>query len=108
MSREVGDRVAVFTHATPDEVYLLGYGAYQGYQPVIADAVGFICEAQREINAPGTCLQLDDGRKVYGSECWWCSATKAEEWIRGRKVVPVDLDEFRAKHRSTEGEGERV
>lgn len=38
------------------------------------------------------CIQLDDGRIVWGFQCWWGNEERVKEEIGGRRLVIVDLD----------------
>ena len=64
----VGDRVGAVLSAGAGAVKLLGYGVYAGH------------------------FKLDDGRVVWGCQCWWGPEDKVRQMIGDRRVVVVDLD----------------
>ena len=81
-----------------------GLLAYEG-----KEAVGWIAEAGRELGHTNPRIRLDDGKVVYGCECWWATEAKvramvAEHEARGVPIVAVDIDAARARYRAQEAE----
>lgn len=74
---KVGDRAGAILSTNDTEVRLLGYGVYDGY--VMHPEHGF--ENPR--------ITLDDGRHVWGMECWWGPEEKIKQMIGTRTVVNV-------------------
>ena len=88
----VGDRVGAVLSADSGVVKLLGFGVYSGHFKPDVQCLGFDPEDLPDgfVNPK---IQLDDGRVVWGCQCWW----GPEEWVRNRmigdrKVVTVGLD----------------
>lgn len=66
---EIGTEVAALLSADSEEIRFLGYGIHQGGFPPRID--------------------LENGRTVYGSQCWWMEKSKFPEWRGDRKLVHV-------------------
>lgn len=64
MEYAIGDRITAVQSANPTSIKLLGHGVYQGYKQ------------HPEIDIENPCLKLDDGRIVWGMECWWGPESK--------------------------------
>lgn len=71
-----GDRVVALRFMDDEAIHVLGRGVYQGrlHSPV----VGFA----------NPCIKLDDGRTVWGYQCWWGpeSMIDDEEFVQGRTI----------------------
>jgi hypothetical protein len=66
---KVGQRVGAVMSAEGDTVYLLGYGTYEGDQIPPAELnVQFF---GMSLDRPNPCIKLDNGKLVFGCECWW-------------------------------------
>lgn len=77
---EIGARVGAVLSATDEEVRLLGWGVYEGDQE---SPLGF----------PNPRIRLDDGRIVWGYQCWWGPEEKMKtKFIEGRRVIDVKED----------------
>ena len=97
----VGDRVGAILSATNREVKLLGYGIFKGNLEPPDDTrtpfgtAGEINKMARENGGdPWTnpCIELDDGRIVWGCQCWWGDEDEVRHSIKDRTVVVVDLE----------------
>lgn len=87
---KIGERVLAISHAKGDTVWIYGYGKYIGDEIPPKEAGGM------NFGIPNPCILLDSGKKVFGCECWWGEAERAEkEIVRGRKTIEVDIDEDR-------------
>ncbi len=84
----VGDRVGAIKSGNEDIVELFGYGVYQGYKPLPA-RFGIIAEVVNERGGNPSIL-LDNGKEVFGCECWWGPEEKVKASIGNRKVIEVD------------------
>ena len=78
--RKIGDRVGAILKADRKTVHLFGYGTYDGeyapssewlYHPAVLSAK----------------ITLDDGRVIWGHQCWWGDEEEIKMIIGGRKVV---------------------
>lgn len=120
-----GDRVGALSHSQDGEVFIFGFGKYVG-RTLPREAAGVfaraICEAYDQAHAEAAalakekgadmtiieaelvehfgnpCIELDNGKRVYGCECWW----GPEDQIRKKlepyaKVTEVDIDEARRR-----------
>ena len=76
-----GDRVGAILEADSEIVYLIGYGVYDG--DFDHPDWGFLNPR----------ITLDDGRVVWGCECWWASEKQIKEFIVDLKVVIVPVRE---------------
>lgn len=93
----VGMRVGAVLQADGASVFLFGYGTYAG-EAVPDLATGFVATAMRMAGARTARLLMDDGRTIYGCECWWAEEAALRGVIGAREVLAVDIDELRAKH----------
>jgi len=102
MSRiPVGSRVVAIHSATKDVVYLLGYGIYDGeYEPPFgafgmpkAEHDAMVAEMKASGELPqdyvwtNPRITLDDGRVVWGAQCWWGPEEVVRRQIGGREIV---------------------
>lgn len=94
-------RVGAILCADEEEVKLLGYGTYAGDFVPPSDAEGFALELNR-CGVENPRIDLDDGKVVWGCECWWGPEMSIRDLIGDRQVVQVDIDEERGKHRPLE------
>lgn len=114
MNAKVGDRVGVVLGTEGKVMEFVGYGVYEGYQPVDDDAVGFFAEAHQELQREdpkfmdpkygNPRIKLDSGETVYGCETWWGSEAAVKKMVeefaaKGGTVVNVTVAEFRRKFR---------
>jgi hypothetical protein len=99
-SRNPGDRVGAMSHADQTTVHMFGYGVFLGDLLCPVGPFGTTLDEYRAASLrlglgeppPYTnpCIRLDDGRYVWGHECWWCSEKGIRETINGRVVVAAD------------------
>lgn len=91
----VGDRVGAVLGGDENEVQFLGYGVYEGeFTP--EEAVGFLADALKEAGRKNPRIKLDNGKIVYGCECWWGGEERVKKMLEQyKKVVDVDIDEVR-------------
>ena len=80
MMAKQGDRVGAIRSANSEEVVFYGYGVYEG------DTL------PPDFPIPNPTIKLDNGKIVYGYECWWGPEEKVKEMIGGRKVTDVFPD----------------
>ena len=91
-----GDRVGAILGSEPDgTVNFFGYGTYDG-EEVPLSAVGFMADALREMERVNPKIVLDNGKVVWGCECWWGSEKRVMSILADKKVVNVDIDAVRA------------
>ena len=76
-------RVIAIRNSGEKEVNIYGYGEYLGKKP---------CSELGNIKNP--CIKLDNGKTVWGYQCWWGNAEKVEkEIIKDKKVNIVEVEE---------------
>lgn len=96
---KIGSRVGAVSHTDDTSLYLFGYGVYEG-EFVPEEGVGGFGELCREAKRPNPRIRLDDGKAVYGCECWWSAEEEMKKTVKkaqsqGMTVVQVDIDEAR-------------
>lgn len=77
MPIEIGARVGAIRAMTEHVVELFGYGVFEGNLE------------HPEFGFPNPRLKLDDGRTVWGAECWWGGEEAVKQRIEGKRVVRV-------------------
>ena len=95
---KIGSRVGAILKANSEEVHLLGYGVYDGkFSP--PRLFGMSLEEYRgevENNKAefpeNPRITLDDGRVVWGSQCWWGPEDKVKKLIGERKIIPAMIE----------------
>ena len=90
---KIGDRVGALMDRNDltKTVRFFGYGVYNGDLP---------CEGLGGFSNPN--ITLDNGKIVWGCECWWSPENNVKEkldWYKenGYEIVDVDVDEERSK-----------
>jgi len=86
---KLGERVGAILKADETTVYMLGFGKYVGDETPPENVGGF------NAGRPNPKIDLDNGKSVFGCECWWGSEADVKRMIMGREVVEVDIDDFR-------------
>lgn len=86
MSKKVGSRVGAIQKADKDSVHFYGWGVYEGD---FVPQRGFMKGSS--ITNPQ--IKLDNGKLVWGCECWWGPEDKVKEMIGDRKVINVEVEE---------------
>jgi hypothetical protein len=110
---KAGERVGAILGTKDKVVELLGYGIYEGdFDPDnptkdSPQAVGFVAEISRRDGRVNPRIRLDNGKIVWGCECWWGSenAVKARlsQWeAAGYSITNVDIDEVRKPYQKGE------
>lgn len=78
---KIGDRVIAIRDSDENEVNIYGYGKYLGEK-----------ECPKLGGLLNPCIELENGKIVWGCECWWGNADRIEkEIINGRKVNTVEV-----------------
>ena len=98
-----GQRVGAIYGREGGTVKVLGYGVLL-QDEIPETAVGPLADGLREYQSPNPQIRLDNGKIVWGCECWW----GAEEAVRasiegaeqaGSQIMIVDIDEIREEYR---------
>ena len=96
MSR-AGERVGAISHSDGGKIFLFGFGVYVGDE-VPDSAGGFIGESIREQQRTNPKIVLDNGKVVWGCECWWGPEEEVKKQIEGKEAIEIDIDTERMKH----------
>lgn len=94
MTRVIGSRVGAILSADENEVHLLGYGTYQGDE-IPPPGIKFVGIDLHELGHSNPKILLDNGKVVWGCECWWGSEEQVRNSIGSRRVIEVDAETFR-------------
>ena len=95
-----GTRVLAISHSNKSDIYIFGYGTYEGEKspkdfPIEHQPAGMMGRWLVEDGRENPCIKLEDGKYIWGCECWWGPAEAAEEHIEGLVVKKVDIQEQR-------------
>ena len=102
----IGERVGAILCQEEDRIEFLGYGVYEGdFFP--AEAVGAVAKDVQETRFTNPRIRLDNGKVVYGCECWWGNEDEIksalEEHVRhGYKIIERDIDKVREEYKREE------
>jgi hypothetical protein len=91
---KIGDRVGAILSADSKEVRLLGYGKYAGSE-IPPKGITLMGVPLAEFGIENPKILLDDGKVVWGCECWWGPEDKVKNTIGKRRVVMVDIEKER-------------
>lgn len=91
MANKTGSRVLAILDAQDGVVRSFGEGIYVG-DKVPGPEVGGL-----NLGFPNPCIELDNGKTVFGCECWWGSADTVKARFPADKWTweEVDIDEYR-------------
>lgn len=99
---KIGERVGAIHTTSDDEVRLFGYGVYAGREVPSKNAAGWMADMVRELGHGNPKILLDNGKTVWGCECWFGPEVEVQAMIGARRVVEVDIDQVRAEYRERE------
>jgi hypothetical protein len=90
---KVGDRVGAISHHDDQNIYFFGYGVYQG-EEVPPPEVKFMGVPMTHKNPK---IVLDNGKAVWGCECWWGPEENINKQLEMSKktIVLVDIEKAR-------------
>ena len=97
MPTKPGDRVIALCSAKEGKVQSFGAGVYAGdfIPPKTAGGFNFGQNNPR--------IDLDNGKTVWGCECWWGSEVVVRKRCEAAKgVVEIDIDESRRQYNAAE------
>ncbi len=75
-----GIRVGAIREADENTVYMYGYGKYLG-------------DEESPMGFPNPKIQLENGKVIWGYQCWWGSEKEVKNMIGNRKVIMIDTEE---------------
>lgn len=94
---QAGERVGAILSMNSEEVYLLGFGVYDGEHEPPFGPMGLPMSEIEASKASGDLpadwawknhrITLDDGSVVWGCQCWWGWEETIRERIKGLKIV---------------------
>lgn len=89
-----GERVGAVMNTSEKEVNLFGFGIYAGRE-IPPPGIKFLGIPISETGAKNPKIILDNGKIVWGCECWWGPEEKVKNMIGERKIVEVDIEKER-------------
>jgi len=95
MAHVIGERVGAVLSVADGYVNLLGYGEYLG------DLIS------PDFWIPNPCIKLDNGRYVWGYQCWWGTEDKMRKqidiWVEtnGLEIKEVEIEDRAPKNPET-------
>jgi hypothetical protein len=95
-----GTRVGAIQTADDTTVELFGYGTFDGYF-VPPEEIRFAGSLVSNTNPR---ITLDNGKVVWGCECWWGPEEKIMAMVAGRTLVMVDIEKEREKYNKPGGQ----
>lgn len=101
-----GMRVGAVMSADDKSVKMFGWGTHVGDEVPGPEVAGFMGEALREHKQTNPKIVLDDGKVVWGCECWWGPEDKVRSMIGGRLLEQVDIEAVRAELAAAAGPAE--
>ncbi len=98
VERVVSRRVGAVQSCKEGHMKLFGYGDYIGdFLPV--EAVGWMAEAARKAGVTNPKIMLDNGKVIYGCECWWGNEDRVKEMVAAaEKVTDIDIEVVRKEY----------
>lgn len=92
--RKKGDRVGAILKKEGKNVYLIGYGTYEGEEIPPKEIRGF------NFGIPNPKIKLDSGKVVWGCECWWGDEEEFKENFEKPEyeIIQVDIDKERKEN----------
>jgi len=91
---QIGDRVGAILGSEGSTVSFFGYGTYEGHE-VPDEKAGGMGPLLRGLGRVNPKIKLDNGKIVWGCECWWGPEEEIKTKLAGSEVVVVDVDEAR-------------
>lgn len=86
---KIGERVIAISCVKDGIVYYYGEGVYTGDFLLPPEARGF------NFGQENPRIDLDNGKTVYGCECWWGPIDKVKTNFESLEWVVVDIEEER-------------
>lgn len=96
MPTEKGQRVGAIMSVETSTCNLFGYGIYLGNE-IPPPEIGCMGVSLAQLGRENPKILLDDGKVVWGCECWWGPEEQIKAMIEKKqlKVVMVDIEEAR-------------
>lgn len=92
----------MYTNKENKEIGFFGYGEYVDRSVPNEAAGGTLAEMARDLGMTNPEILLDNGKTVWGCECWWGNEEEVKEKIHKAKqngftILDLDIDEERRK-----------
>lgn len=84
MSLQPQTRVRALLSSNGTAIKDFGHGTYIG--DLVPDVEPF-----RSMRLPNPCIRLDNGRHVWGFQCWWGPAQAVDNHVKGAQSAGVEL-----------------
>lgn len=92
---QVGERAFAICGTNDDgNVEVFGGGVYIGPQRPPCGPFGLSLDDLGE-DYVNPCIELDNGKRVFGFECWWGAEDTVIRSLEGRTTITVDIDAAR-------------
>lgn len=98
---KIGSRVGAVSHSDPSTktAFIFGYGTYEGDK--VPDPNQNISLCGIPIRSRNPCILLDNGKRVYGCECWWGPENEIKRILGTfHHIVSIDVSEARKRRES--------
>ncbi len=94
---KVGDRFGAILTRREHLIFFLGYGTYDGHEipPSYIGGLGPLLNALQISNPK---ITLDNGKVIWGCECWWSSADIVQKLLDTHVVIDIGIDEARGEY----------
>ena len=93
--KKVGDRVgAICGKLSGNKCGFFGYGVYEG-DFIPPPGVTIMGLDLNDAGIPNPKILLDNGKVVWGCECWWGSEEEIKKRLEGMEITMVDPDTYR-------------
>lgn len=97
-AKHAGSRVFAIRDANDKSIFIYGFGCYEG-DHVPPPGIKMWGLDLFEHNFPNPKITLDNGKVVWGCECWWGPEEKFQQVAGNRRVEEVDIEADRERHR---------
>jgi len=92
----VGERAAAFLKESGTEVWLFGFGSYEGEK--VPDPGLGVCFLDALVEYENPCILLDSGERIFACECFWTSESDGSQIIaKATRVHRVSIVAERRK-----------
>lgn len=86
-------RIVAVSHADDDKVFIFGYGRYLGVETPPLTLIQYHPLASQLFHNGTHKLVMDNGTIVWGHQCFWGLAEGFDEWVAGREVRVVGIED---------------
>lgn len=94
--RAVSRRVGAIFASNATEVLFFGWGKYVGYE-IPPPGIGLMGNDFCDVGHKTPKIILDNGKVVWGCECWWGAEDQIKSHLKGKRITEVDIEVERKK-----------